>query len=75
MSRGRPPGGTAVRAVGYVLDANGAQITVGVDCDAVAVSGAGVILDAAARKHFQLLFMEAERQAEAWQAEHASQAP
>jgi hypothetical protein len=70
MSRGRPAGGRAAREIGHVLDVNGARLTIGVDCDAVTLTGAGITLDAAARDLFSRLYFDAEAEAEKWQQEH-----
>src|SRR5258708_3581229 len=70
MRGGRPPGGVTVREVGHVLDVNGARLTIGVDCDAVTLTGAGITLDAAARDLFARYYFDAEAEAEKWQQEH-----
>jgi hypothetical protein len=65
---------TAIRPVGEIRDALGRGLAIGADCDAVviAVPGIGVVyLDARQRDEFIRLYFEAERQAEAWAAEHA----
>jgi hypothetical protein len=58
-----------VRKIGCVMDIHGTPVTVGVDHDTVTITG-NVALDAGGREHFSRLYFEAERQAEAWQAEH-----
>jgi hypothetical protein len=70
MRGGRPPGGVTVREIGHVLDVNGARLTIGVDCDAVTLTGAGITLDAAARDLFARYYFDAEAEAEKWQQEH-----
>jgi len=59
--------------IGHLKDELGLPVAVAWDCDAVWVKAGRdvVILTAAQREHFQKLFTEAERHAEAWAAEHA----
>ena len=63
---------STAREIGRLHGANGHPVMVSVDRDAVTVwAPLGAILDAAQREHFQRLFMQAEREAEAWATEHA----
>ena len=69
----------AVRTVGSVEDVTGKRAVIGADCDAVTIlvkrsPEVTLVLDAERREQFQRAFMEAERQAEAWQREHAGAA-
>jgi hypothetical protein len=60
--------------VGTVEDSNGVKVNIGVDDEGDLILSGVLIrtirLGPEQRKDFQLLFMEAERRAEAWAAEH-----
>ena len=63
---------STVREIGHVVGASGYPVIISVDCDAVTVwAPREIILDAGRREDFQRLFMQAEREAEAWAKEHA----
>ena len=61
----------AIRELATIADANGGEVTIGVDCDSVLIEAAlPILLGAAERAEFDQMYIAASHQAEAWTAEH-----